>query len=657
MAKGAYIGVDEPKKTFLYSNGNEHTDVTGGWGVYALNTNVSSVKNATNMYFSTTVNADGQNRNRANTLNKVDVTGYSKLCFEFSNTGTTTSETSYFRSFGLVDTLPGYGGKADLYIGNYYQSYALTDDGVKEIDISGVSGEHYICFFQCITRNTQIDRVWLETEPTGVARKIKKGYVGVDTERIENGKSLTSTTGWTVNQNVTMSVENGSLKAVSNQASSTPGVYYTFSEPYPSGVLEVKFDIEMANLPAAMICPFYEDGTTPTVASASFSNDRKVLSATFDTGAHVVQRIYVFLRAPTVGGVMKIHSASVVKPNTARKIQKAYIGIGGVARPCWSGGKLAYYGAITPLSYPRQWMASASIGDYALFAGGTGSGTVPTVDAYDKALVCSTAPALAESKHYLSAATVGSYAVFAGGKTGSGSDGQKKSVDAYDRSLTKASGVPVMTLGRSAMQATTVGDCALFAGGSTTWQDETAVEVYDASLTHTSAPDLSTARSDFAATTIGNYALFAGGPLISSVEAYDKSLTKKAVTALSAARYSLAATSVGNFALFGGGRNESAVVDAYDRSLTRSIPTPLSVARYGLAATTVEGYALFVAGAGSTGANAVDVYDEHLTQTVFDPLPDSKQNHSAARVGDYALFAGGFGTGTYTNAVYAYVVA
>lgn len=186
MAKGAYIGVREPKKTFLYSNGNEHTDVTGGWGVYALNTNVSSVKNATNMYFSTKVNADGLNRNRANTLNKVDVTEYNKLCFEFSNTGNTTSETSYFRSFGLVDTLPGYGGEADLYIGNYYQSYALTDDGIKEIDISGVSGEHYICFFQCITRNTQIDRVWLEFDPSlagtgvGATRKIKKAYVGVD---------------------------------------------------------------------------------------------------------------------------------------------------------------------------------------------------------------------------------------------------------------------------------------------------------------------------------------------------------------------------------------------------------------------------------------------------------------------------------------------
>jgi hypothetical protein len=149
-------------KLYLYNAGDECEDVTGGWGVYALNENVASVKNATNMYLSTTRNSGGQNRNRANTLAKVDVTNFNKLYFELSNTGNTTTETHYFRSFGLVSTLPVSGGDTSNYIGNCYVNYALTDDGVKEIDISDVAGEYYICFFQGITRNTQIDRVWLD---------------------------------------------------------------------------------------------------------------------------------------------------------------------------------------------------------------------------------------------------------------------------------------------------------------------------------------------------------------------------------------------------------------------------------------------------------------------------------------------------------------
>ena len=68
----------------------------------------------------------------------------------------------------------------------------------------------------------------------------------------------------------------------------------------------------------------------------------------------------------------------------ARKVKKGYIGVGGVARPFMSGGEPAYYGTVTPLSQARNSLAGASVGDYALFAGGH-KGTsdyLSTVDAY-----------------------------------------------------------------------------------------------------------------------------------------------------------------------------------------------------------------------------------------------------------------------------------
>ena len=70
--------------------------------------------------------------------------------------------------------------------------------------------------------------------------------------------------------------------------------------------------------------------------------------------------------------------------NKARKVKKGYIGVGGVARPFMSGGELAYYGAITELSVARIDLAGATVGNYALFAGGYNNGRddKSTVDAY-----------------------------------------------------------------------------------------------------------------------------------------------------------------------------------------------------------------------------------------------------------------------------------
>ena len=74
-----------------------------------------------------------------------------------------------------------------------------------------------------------------------------------------------------------------------------------------------------------------------------------------------------------VGGkACKVKNLYIGVDGKARKVKKAYVGVGGVARPFFGAGKLAYYGAITNLSYSRKNLAAATVGNYALFAGGFG---------------------------------------------------------------------------------------------------------------------------------------------------------------------------------------------------------------------------------------------------------------------------------------------
>ena len=87
------------------------------------------------------------------------------------------------------------------------------------------------------------------------------------------------------------------------------------------------------------------------------------------------------------------HTITFPSGDVARKIKKAYIGIGGVARPCWSGGDtLAYYGTVTQLSEGRKmYSGKATLGNYVLMAGGisclaSGAATTATTDVYDTSL-------------------------------------------------------------------------------------------------------------------------------------------------------------------------------------------------------------------------------------------------------------------------------
>ena len=102
----------------------------------------------------------------------------------------------------------------------------------------------------------------------------------------------------------------------------------------------------------------------------------------------------------------------------------------------------------------------------------------------------------------------------------------------------------------------------MFGGGynGSTYYD--VVDVYDESLTRSTATALAIGRYLPGAVTIGDYALFGGGyngSLEDDVDVYDSSLTKRSTKFLSVGRYEPASTTVGDYALFAGGHGDSSV--------------------------------------------------------------------------------------------------
>ena len=343
----------------------------------------------------------------------------------------------------------------------------------------------------------------------------------------------------------------------------------------------------------------------------------------------------------------KMKKAYVGIGGTARKVKKMYIGdSSGKARLCYSA-ELEKVGTATALSAARYDMRAATVGNYALFAGGIASKSAfgydvsSSVDAYNASLTKSTPTELSCKRCGHAAASVGGYALFAGGASAYKLlglyDGLVGSVDAYNASLTRSA---AHIFGdTAAIGGAAVGNYALFAGGTSDMQINdnevtSYVLAYDPSLTFTTAPDLSVARADVKGASVGNYALFAGGKASSfctTVDAYNASLTRTTATSLSSTANNDAAATVGNHAIFVG---NTASADIYDASLTRTSAAILSTARSGLAATTVGDYAIFA------GDGVADCCDSSLTRSTIGTSMTG-YGMGAATIGDYALFAGG----------------
>lgn len=337
-----------------------------------------------------------------------------------------------------------------------------------------------------------------------------------------------------------------------------------------------------------------------------------------------------------------------VRKSVARRIKKAYIGIGGKARPFLTSGELLYYGGIDALADKSACLAATTVGNYALLGGGKNASTYfTTMTSYDKTLTKSRPTSLGNGRFFLAATTVGNHALFGGGEGSS----YYAAVDAYDDSKTRTAPTSLTTT-RSMLAAATVGNYALFGGGLNGTTRRTTVDAYNTSLTLKTATALSSGRYKLAAASVGDYALFGGGyasTTSSVVDVYNISLTKSTATGLSKSRSNLKATTVGEYVLFAGGWEDNVIygyniVDAYDASLTRISVTTMSVEHTDHAATTLGEYALFAGGrnASNTTHAVVDVYDKSLTLSTVKSLSTVRESFAATSIGDFALFGGGY---------------
>lgn len=301
----------------------------------------------------------------------------------------------------------------------------------------------------------------------------------------------------------------------------------------------------------------------------------------------------------------------------ARKVRKGYVGVNGKARLFFLNGSelLPVKRQLSPLTTAKSQHAAASVGKYAVFAGGMGVrdniNYLATTDAYDSGLTHTNPQSLGKARRWLAATNVGGkYAVFGGGGEGS----KTAYTDAYDSSLTKASISNLSGDGRYNLAATGVGKYGLFGGG---------------------------------------YYMWFGDKYQSTVDAYDDALTRTTAASLSSAKDNVSAASTKSYAFFAGGRGTTAV-DAYDTNLTRTSAAPLQSGKTLAAAAGIAGeYVFFAGGSGADASTQVDIYDDHLTRVAALILPQGSWSQGAAGAGEIAVIAGGYsGTDKCTDAVY-----
>lgn len=344
--------------------------------------------------------------------------------------------------------------------------------------------------------------------------------------------------------------------------------------------------------------------------------------------------------------------------DVARKVKKAYIGIGGVARPFWGAyEKIMYYGSIDPMPLAVDDYGASSTSSYAIFAGGYyysgGSKYSAKTTAYNKSLTRSLAPDLSIAREQIGSGKINNHALFGGGRVGST---YYANVDVYNNALTLSSA--------SQLSKT---DTHTACASSNTYvvfsPDVGVADAYNASLTKTSF-SYTAGNSAVTGAAIGGYTLFACSNTNSKeVVAIDTSLTQVSVDGLRGYQQTPEGVSTTHYAMFIGGvvANSGAggdYVDAYDKNLTKHIGQNTD-GRREFATTGLGQFAILAGGRISDYTTSTLVYDENLTQVAVGDMSQKRGSCNAACVGDYALIGGGNygGHSDYTSAVDVYVAS
>ena len=356
----------------------------------------------------------------------------------------------------------------------------------------------------------------------------------------------------------------------------------------------------------------------------------------------------------------------------ARRVRKAYIGKNGVAKSFFSDLRTIVYGGRTNIpirmknskslnrnfSYINN-VAGASVGNYAIFAGGDDGQSneynySDSVNAYDSSLTAQNIAQLSFSydpyRSGMLSGVINNKAVFAGGYYlykplfGKAKIIRCDEAISYDTSLTQTQLTALSSAKCNCATANTTNHL-IFAG----WVNNTnsnTTDAYDNSLTRSTITALGTARYYLAGASIGEYAIFAGGKddstSYSLVECYDAALTKHTIENLSAIRTNFQGASFAGYAVFGGGTTSTPYIDRYNASLTRDTTIALSSSRSNTATGTLGSRMdkrLIFAG-GDNKSTVVDVFDASLTRTSYS-LSVGRTKATIVSVGNYALVAGG----------------
>ncbi|NEQ05873.1 MAG: hypothetical protein F6K37_07910 [Moorea sp. SIO4E2] len=318
------------------------------------------------------------------------------------------------------------------------------------------------------------------------------------------------------------------------------------------------------------------------------------------------------------------------------------------------------------LSVARSRLAATTVGNLAIFAGGSADDYSNVVDVFEYqngTLVKKEHNlTLSVARSNLAATTVGNLAIFAGGFNNN--DRFSDAVDVFEYqngTLVRKELELTLSEGRDHPAATTVGNLAIFAGGRAD-DYSNVVDVFEyqnGTLKRIELGlELSEQRSFLAATTVGNLAIFAGGyndeysEVVDVFEYKNGTLVKRELElTLDQARSRLAATTVGNLAIFAGGSSIHSLdgVDVFEYQngtlVKKELDLELSEARSHLAATTVGNLAIFAGGINNDSSDVVDVFEYQngtLDKKELDlELSEARFRLAATTVGNLAIFAGG----------------
>lgn len=339
----------------------------------------------------------------------------------------------------------------------------------------------------------------------------------------------------------------------------------------------------------------------------------------------------------------------------AKKIRKAYVGVQGVARPCWNGGELVYYGTATPLTYQDAslYPCGFSVGSYAAMYYGR------YIEAYDSALTHTTPETSWYTTSSLASGETQNHAIV----NGFGyefvvvinSDLTNNRSDSSFSRYYEVAGAKA-------------GAYAVFVGGQYGGSTNPYILAFNDNMSSTAIAGGSNTRSP-TFSGMARRAVFAGGlngnnAPSAAVSAINDDLSKSVLSQMQTGRWNHASVGTENHIVIAGGQLASgsgssvwlSSADAYNDSLTKLTVAPLSHRKIELGGANVDGFILFCGGGGEDGAGtSVDVYTDDTLTKIQAPLAlgSSRVYVTSANIADYALIA----SANYNRQVDVYTVA